>query len=66
MSPVLSCSSHITGREEGGHPSLPVVKAAVRMNVRWVRICILSSPVAAVSQEERRAGTSAYLWWRQL
>ncbi len=43
-----------------------MVEAAVRMSVRCVRICLLSSPVAAVSKVERRAGTSAYLWWRQL
>ncbi len=58
--------SLVPAGEEGKHLSLPVVEAAVRMSVRWVRICLLSSPEASWSQVERRAGTSAYLWWRQL
>jgi hypothetical protein len=57
LSPLLPCNGGVPGGEQGGHLNLPVVEAAVRMNVRWVRICLLSSPLAAVSQVERRAGT---------
>jgi hypothetical protein len=66
LSLLLPCGSRVPGGEGRAHLSLPVVEAAVRMSVRCVRICLLSSPTAAVSKEERRAGTSAYLWWRQL